>query len=175
MVKIFGVRYSVIGEVVKNFAGVPGRMEEIKLGQPFRVIVDFAHTPNALEQVLTTLKAQKKPKAQLILVFGCAGLRDHAKRPMMGEIAKRLADAVIVTAEDPRTEKLDDIFNQITDGDDWFRREDDRQKAINLAVGMAGPGDIVVATGKGHEKSMCFGITEYPWSDREAFEKAIKQ
>ena len=175
VVKIFGVRYSVIGEVVKNFAGVPGRMEEIKLGQPFRVIVDFAHTPNALEQVLTTLKAQKKPKAQLILVFGCAGLRDHTKRPMMGEIAKRLADAVIVTAEDPRTEKLDDIFNQITDGDDWFRREDDRQKAINLAVGMAGPGDIVVATGKGHEKSMCFGITEYPWSDREAFEKAIKQ
>ena len=182
VVKIFGVRYSVVSEVVKNFAGVPGRMEEIKLGQKFRTIVDFAHTPNALEQVLTELKKQlflsldsARDENKLILVFGCAGLRDHAKRPMMGKIARKLADVAIVTAEDPRTEKLDDIFNQITDGDDWFRREDDRQKAINLAVGMAGLGDIVVATGKGHEKSMCFGKTEYPWSDREAVGKAIRR
>lgn len=175
--KIFGIRYSVISEVVKNFAGVPGRMEEIKLGQKFRAIVDFAHTPNALEQVLTELKKQRTKDKKLILVFGCAGLRDHTKRSMMGEIAMRLADKIIITAEDPRTEKLDDIYRQITSplpSGEVFR-VDDRTEAIQMAVSLAKPGDIVVATGKGHEKSMCFGKKEYPWSDREAFEKAIKQ
>ena len=203
VVKIFGVRYSVVSEVVKNFAGVPGRMEEIKLGQKFRTIVDFAHTPNALEQVLTELKKQlflsldsARDENKLILVFGCAGLRDHAKRPMMGKIAARLADKVIITAEDPRTESLDDIYRQITSslpspesstsrfagrrggstavGGEVFR-VDDRQLAINKAVSLAKPGDIVVVTGKGHEKSMCFGKTEYPWSDREAVGKAIRR
>ena len=189
VVKIFGVQYSVISEVAKNFAGVPGRMEEIRQGQPFRAIVDFAHTPNALEQVLTTLKKELGVRSQLILVFGCAGLRDHSKRPMMGRIATKLADVVIVTAEDPRTESLDEIFKQITSPlpSPEFRRGgstavegevfrvDDRQKAINKAVAMAKPGDIVVVTGKGHEKSMCFGKTEYPWSDREALTTAIRK
>lgn len=171
--------------VVRSFSGVPGRMEEIKLGQPFRVIVDFAHTPNALEQVLSSLKNSKK----LILVFGCAGLRDHSKRPMMGEIAVKYADKVIVTAEDPRTESLDEIYRNITsldfpplklrggteEGDTGkVLRIDDRQTAINKAVTLARKGDIVVVTGKGHEKSMCFGTTEYPWSDQEAVKKAIK-
>lgn len=182
--KVFGIRESVIGGVVKNFAGVPGRMEEIKLGQKFRAIVDFAHTPNALEQVLGELKRQKAKGKSLIVVFGCAGLRDHSKRPMMGEIAARLADKVIITAEDPRTESLDDIYKQIVSktspptpllnsGEGNAIREDDRQKAIEMAVKMAKPGDIVVATGKGHEKSICFGTREYPWSDQEAMIKAI--
>ncbi len=180
VVRIFKVQGSIINKVVQNFAGVPGRMEEIKLGQNFRAIVDFAHTPNALEQVLRELKNQKSKGKSLIVVFGCAGLRDKSKRPMMGEIAARLADKVIITAEDPRSERLEDIYNQIISKvqDSRFNkifREDDRQKAINMAVKMAKPGDIVVATGKGHEKSMCFGKTEYPWSDREAFEKAIKK
>ena len=200
--KIFGIQYSVIGEVVKEFSGVPGRMEEIKWPKSclpagrFRAIVDFAHTPNALLQVLKELKNQKPKNSKLILIFGCAGLRDHSKRPMMGEIAMRFADKVIITAEDPRTESLDDIYRQITspppspesnssrfaskrggstavEGEVF--RIDDRTKAIQMAVDMAEPGDIVVATGKGHERSMCFGKKEYPWSDREAFEKAIKQ
>lgn len=173
--RIFNVQDSIINKAVREFKGVPGRMEEIRLGQPFRVIVDFAHTPNALEQVLKELKKQKAKGKRLILVFGCPSRRDTIKRPIMGQIAIKLADRVIITAEDPRTESLDEIYAQITGGEEGFLREDDRQKAINLAVGMAGPGDIVVATGKGHEKSMCFGTTEYPWSDREAFEKAIKQ
>lgn len=187
--KMFDIQYSIINEVVKNFTGVPGRMEEIKLGQKFRAIVDFAHTPNALEQVLKVLRVQRVAHKKLIVVFGCAGLRDHTKRPMMGDAARKLADVAIVTAEDPRTEKMDDIYRQITSPlpSPEFRRggstamegevfrEDDRQKAINLAVGMAKPGDIVVVTGKGHEKSMCFGKTEYPWSDQEAFKKAIKK
>jgi UDP-N-acetylmuramoyl-L-alanyl-D-glutamate--2,6-diaminopimelate ligase len=92
---------------------------------------------------------------------------------MMGEIATRLADKVIITAEDPRTESLDTIYADIAAKNSL--REDDRQKAISLAIKLAKKGDIVVATGKGHEKSMCFGTTEYPWSDREAIEKAIKK
>ena len=171
--KIFNLQFSIIKKTIDNFAGVPGRMEEIKLGQPFRAIVDFAHTPNALEQVLKTLSAQRSAHKKLILAFGCAGLRDHTKRPMMGKIARKLADVVIVTAEDPRTEKLDDIYRQITAVGGEVFRVDDRQLAINKAVSLAKPGDIVVVTGKGHEKSMCFGTTEYPWSDREAVIKAI--
>jgi len=185
-----GVDKRLRDEAIKNFTGVPGRMEEVRLGQKFRAIVDFAHTPNALEQVLKTLSVQRSAHKKLILVFGCAGLRDHTKRPMMGEIAKRLADIAIVTAEDPRTESLDEIYRQIVSGitpldpplnlrggnpkgEGDIIREDDRQKAINLAVAMAKSGDIVVVTGKGHEKSMCFGKIEYPWSDREAIVMAI--
>jgi UDP-N-acetylmuramoyl-L-alanyl-D-glutamate--2,6-diaminopimelate ligase len=154
-------------------------MEEIKLGQKFRAIVDFAHTPNALENVLNTLKKSLAKGHKLIVIFGCAGLRDHSKRPMMGEIATRLADKVVVTAEDPRTEDLGDIFGQIMSGvhdskSNKVIREDDRQKAIELAVKLAEAGDIVVATGKGHEKSMCFGTREYPWSDQEAMKRAIR-
>lgn len=171
--KILDIRSQIIEDVVNKFSGVPGRMEEVRLGQNFRAIIDFAHTPNALEQVLKMLKSQCSRHNKIILVFGCAGLRDHSKRPMMGEIAMRLADKVIITAEDPRTETLDSIYRDIAA--EGSIREDDRQKAIELAVSLAQPGDIVVATGKGHEKSMCFGKTEYPWSEREAFEKAIKQ
>lgn len=173
--KILDVRSQIIEQVVNDFSGVPGRMEEIRQGQPFRAMVDFAHTPNALKEVLTELKRQKAKGKKLILVFGSAGLRDHTKRPMMGEAAKRLADVAIVTAEDPRTESLGDIYNQITGGKEGFVREDDRQKAINMAVAMAKAGDMVVVTGKGHEKSMCFGKTEYPWSDKEALTTAIKK
>jgi len=154
-------------------------MEEIRAGQKFRAVVDFAHTPNALEQALKTLRSQLKSGKQLILVFGCAGLRDHSKRPLMGNVATMLADKVIVTAEDPRIEKLDAIYEDITYGLSAkqllkVQRLDDRQQAIALAVSLAKPGDIVVATGKGHEKSMCFGTVEYPWSDRESMEQAIR-
>ena len=130
----------------------------------------------------------------MLVVFGCAGLRDHSKRPLMGKIAVKYADKVIITAEDPRTETLDSIYSDITSSttplpppklggggrqagggtrEDKVLRIDDRQQAIQKAVSLAKKGDIVVITGKGHEKSMCFGKTEYPWSDREALEKVI--
>lgn len=169
--KLLGVEKHV-PLVVRSFSGVPGRMEEVALGQKFRAVVDFAHTPNALENVLKTLRKQMK-MGRLILVFGCAGLRDHSKRPMMGKIATKLADVVIVTAEDPRTETLESIYRDIAAVGSI--REDDRQKAIELAVSLAQPGDTVVVTGKGHEKSMCFGKSEYRWSDREALMTAIKK
>jgi len=165
---------SQIQEVIKNFRGVPGRMEEIKRGQNFRAIVDFAHTPNALEQILSTLKKSldsARDEHQLILVFGCAGLRDKTKRPLMGQVAVKYADKIIITAEDPRTEKLDDIYKDIAAVGSI--REDNRQKAIELAVSMARKGDIVVVTGKGHEKSMCFGTTEIPWSDQNTVKEAL--
>jgi UDP-N-acetylmuramoyl-L-alanyl-D-glutamate--2,6-diaminopimelate ligase len=119
---------------------------------------------------------------RVILVFGSAGLRDQAKRRMMGEVAGRMADLTIITAEDPRTESLDAIMSAIAEGvESQGRREGvdfwrmaDRGEAIHRAVQMARPGDVVVACGKGHEQSMCFGTHEYPWDDREAMRFALR-
>lgn len=178
-----GIEEKVIREAILSFEPVQGRMEEIKEGQKFRVIIDFAHTPNGLEKVLTTLKDQKG-KSKLIVVFGCAGLRDVQKRPMMGEIATTLADLMILTAEDPRTEDVNEIIEQIARGcrkaggveDKTFFRVPDRQEAIDFAIQkLTKKDDIVVICGKGHEKSMCFGKTEVPWSDQKAVRKALKK
>jgi len=175
------VPFEAMQEGVVAVRGVPGRMERIVLGQDFIAIVDFAHTPNALRRVLET--ARCLTDGRVIVVFGCAGLRDMAKRPMMGEIAGKLADRVVITAEDPRTEDLDTIMAQIAvgcesagcrEGEDYWR-VGDRGEAIQFAVKMARAGDLVIVTGKGHEQSMCFGITEVPWDDREAVRKALNR
>jgi len=156
--------------------GVPGRMERIDLGQPFTAIVDFAHTPNALEQALRTLRPLTT--GRLIVVFGCAGERDIFKRPMMGRVAGHYADVIVLTAEDPRREPLDQIIEQIAAGIDnpsaQVLRAPDRGEAIQKACALARPGDIVVSCGKGHEQSMCFGMTETPWDDREAMRQALR-
>ncbi|MEK7610897.1 MAG: UDP-N-acetylmuramoyl-L-alanyl-D-glutamate--2,6-diaminopimelate ligase [Patescibacteria group bacterium] len=174
---------------LQSFQTLPGRFEEIKTGRDFRVVVDFAHTPNALESVLSISrkiliiptplgsrlpdpKDEKPQEPKLIVVFGCAGERDSGKRPLMGEIAGRLADISILTAEDPRREDVNGIIEQIAagcqkSGEHIFIKEPDRRKAIELAINMAKAGDLIIITGKGHEKSMCFGTTEYPWSDQE--------
>ena len=179
-----GISVEKIKKAILTFKGVVGRMEKIEEGQDFKVIIDFAHTPNALEQVLKFLKSIKSGKSKLIVVFGCAGLRDSDKRPIMGEIACRLADLVVLTAEDPRTEDVNDIFDQIAGGCEGiggvegkaYYKIPDRQEAINFAIQkLAKKGDTVVICGKGHEKSMCFGHTEYPWSDQEAAKKALKE
>ncbi len=160
---------------VAAMKGVPGRMERIDLGQPFTAIVDFAHTPNALEQCLKTLRPLAKGK--LIAVFGCAGERDKQKRPLMGRVAAQYADDVVLTAEDPRREPLERILDEIQAGvanpDARMHRVPDRAEAIRFACSLARPGDIVVSCGKGHEQSMCFGTTETPWDDREAMRRAI--
>ena len=157
--------------------GVPGRMERISLGQSYTAIVDFAHTPNALEQALRTLRPLTA--GQLIVVFGCAGERDTFKRPMMGRVAGQYADCVVLTAEDPRRESLDQIIDQIAAGIENASAEvlrvPDRAEAIRVACAMARPGDIVVSCGKGHEQSMCFGTTETPWDDREAMRAAVTE
>ena len=166
---------------VKALRAVPGRWERIDEGQDFLAMVDFAHTPNALERVLQT--ARRMTKGRVIVVFGSAGLRDVDKRGLMGHVAGRLADKVIITAEDPRTESLEDISAAIAEGvtaegrnegqDFW--RIGDRAEAIRFAVKLARTGDMVLSCGKGHEQSMCFGATEYPWDDRQAMRAALQR
>lgn len=177
--KIYTASDATIHKVISKFKGIPGRREEIKLGQKFRVIIDFAHTPNALRQLLIQLKKELPQGKRLILVFGCAGHRDHQKRPQMGKIAHQLTDKVIITIEDPRNENLSDIFKQITSNiplsSQKIIRNDNRQKAIDLAFTLAESDDIIVITGKGHEKTMCVDGIEYPWSDQSAVRNAVKQ
>ena len=160
---------------------VPGRWERIDEGQAFMAIVDFAHTPNALDSALRA--ARHMTAGQVIVVFGSAGLRDVEKRGLMGRVAGRLADQVVITAEDPRTESLDGIMATIAQGvaaegkqegrDYW--RIGDRAEAIRFAVRLARPGDVVMSCGKGHEQSMCFGTTEYPWDDRQAMREGLRR
>jgi UDP-N-acetylmuramoyl-L-alanyl-D-glutamate--2,6-diaminopimelate ligase len=170
-----GVSPQFMQEGVQRVRSVPGRMERIDRGQPFTVIVDFAHTPNALESALKT--ARSLTSKRVIVVFGCAGLRDVRKRPMMGEVAGRLADQVVITAEDPRTEPLHKIMQQIDGGVQEAKGNSvmvaDRQEAIAFAIKHAQPGDLVIVTGKGHERSMCFGTTETPWSDQDAVMRVL--
>ncbi len=171
-----GIPDTAIQAGVRAMRGVPGRMERIERGQPFTALVDFAHTPNALAQALTTVRAMLSPAGRLIVVFGSAGLRDREKRHLMGEVAARLADLTVITAEDPRTEDLAAIMAETAtalacagrlEGQDFVRIAD-RQRAILFAVQQAQPGDAVIVCGKGHEQSMCFGNVEHPWRDQDA-------
>jgi UDP-N-acetylmuramoyl-L-alanyl-D-glutamate--2,6-diaminopimelate ligase len=168
-------------EGISSLEAVPGRMERISLGQDFTAIVDFAHTPNALAVALQAVR-QMTP-GRVIAVFGSAGLRDRAKRRMMAEVSTELADLTILTAEDPRTESLDDILAEMAEaaegkggleGTDFWRIPD-RGEAIREAIRLAKPGDLVAAFGKGHEQSMCFGETEYAWDDRIAMRAALAE
>ena len=177
-----GISKKIITKALNNFQGVKGRMEEVDMGQDYQVKVDFAHTPNGLKQALKTLKSRIKGQgSRVIAVFGAAGERDKLKRPKMGKIAAIYADICVLTAEDPRSEKVEDICWQIArglvrsgkkEGSDFYQIYD-RQKAIEFAVKLAKPGDIVVCFGKSHEKSMCFGKKEYPWDEFKAVERAI--
>lgn len=173
-----GIKEETIRKSLAAFKGIVGRMEEIDEGQNFKAVVDFAHTPNALEQTLKTLREGLVKDRRLVVVFGAAGLRDKEKRPLMGKIAGKWADFSVVTAEDPRTERVEDICEQIVQGisevGGKFKVIYNRQEAINYAVKeLARKGDTIVVCGKGHEKSMCYGKKEYPWSDQEAVKKAI--
>jgi UDP-N-acetylmuramoyl-L-alanyl-D-glutamate--2,6-diaminopimelate ligase len=161
--------------------GIPGRMERIDLGQPFAAIVDFAHTPNALQNAIETVR--QLTENRVIVAFGSAGLRDKEKRRMMAEVSFALADITIITAEDPRTESLDGILAEMAAAAEarggvegqTFWRVADRGDAIRLAISLAQPGDVVMACGKGHEQSMCFGDVEYLWDDRIAMRAALAE
>lgn len=156
-----------------NTKTLEGRWEVIQK-QPVKVVVDFAHTPNALEKMLQYAR-QDNMQGKIIVVFGTAGKRDFEKRPMMGKVAGTLADIVVLTAEDPRGENVVNINRQIAMGlqeagkienKDYFSIVD-RKEAIDYAIKNAQPGDTVIITGKGHEKSMNLdGVTEIPWSDQ---------
>lgn len=181
----------MVARGIANLPGVPGRMEMLALGQNFTAIVDFAHTPNALRVSLETARLilahlRLEPgaeKGRVISVFGSAGLRDREKRRMMAEVSVELADITILTAEDPRTESLDGILEEMAVGarakggleGKTFWRVRDRGDAIRKALQLASAGDLVIACGKGHEQSMCFGNTEYMWDDRTAMRAALSE
>jgi len=177
-----GIGPAAIETGVRTTASIPGRMERIDAGQHFTAIVDFAHTPNALARALETVRRMVAPGGRLIVVFGSAGLRDRAKRRLMGDVAARLADITLVTAEDPRTADLPAIMAETAtalatagrvEGADFFCIAD-RQRAILHAVRLAHPGDVVIVCGKGHEQSMCFGAIEHPWRDQDALRWALE-
>ena len=175
-----GIAPDAIQAGIRAMRGVIGRMERMECGQEFLALVDFAHSPASLERALTTLRPLVGTSpGRLIAVFGSAGLRDRAKRRLMGEVSGRLADFTVITAEDPRTEDLGEINRAIAGGVEVHAPQSaytivpDRTEAIQYAVDMAQPGDVVAAFGKGHERSMCFGTVETPWSDQDAMRAAL--
>lgn len=176
---VLNVEKESIKKSLESFKGLVGRMDKIKNSKGINVVVDFAHTPNALEQALKSLR--KETKRELIAVFGAAGARDKDKRPMMGEIAARLADKIVLTDEDPRYEDRMKIISEIASGVervDSFSKKDlikepDRLKAIRKAIRLAHRGDTVGIFGKGHERSMNYRGKEKPWSDIEAAQKVL--
>lgn len=155
-------------------AGVPGRMERVDAGQPFTVIVDYAHTTDSLRKVLEVLRSLAT--GRLIVVFGSAGERDPTKRAPMGRVAAELADLVVVTDEDPRLEDPRAINEAIADGaraagardGETLWVIDDRSEAIRRAIGMARDGDVVLLAGKGHERSIVYGTSPRPWDEAGA-------
>lgn len=177
-----GIENKFIKRGLQKITSVSGRMERIDEGQDFVAIVDFAHTPDALEKALKAGRTMLGKDNRLITVFGSAGLRDVQKRFLMAEAAAKFADITVLTAEDPRTESLDSILNMMAEGcrasggieGETFIRVPDRGLAIYEACQMAKPGDLVMACGKGHEQSMCFGTIEYSWDDRDAMRAALR-
>lgn len=173
---------------MNNFTPVSGRMEILK-NTPFVVIVDFAHTSNALLNALDSARKLKGKEGKVIHVFGCAGQRDTSKKYEMGKISRRYADITILTAEDPRLESLKEINDEITRG--WeesenknaklIRYDDDslnvkiRKDALLKAFSIAKEGDVVIVTGKAHEESLCFGQKEYEWNDIKEVKKILKE
>lgn len=161
---------------LKDFPGVPGRLEAVREGQDFTVLVDFAHTPDGLDNVLRSLANHRQ--GRLILVFGCGGDRDRSKRPQMAAIAARHADRVYVTSDNPRSEDPKAIAEEVRAGfpEDFkdFTLVLDRRKAIRQALLDARAGDIVLLAGKGHEQSQIIGKEKLPFSDREEAERVLR-
>lgn len=185
-----GIKPEIAAQGIAALEGIPGRMERIDLGQNFTAIVDFAHTPNALKValeagrgMLAEVKEERGKNKRVVVVFGSAGLRDKGKRKMMAEIGAELADVCILTAEDPRTESLAGILEEMAAGatskggreNESFWRIPDRGEAIRFAMSLAREGDIVLVCGKGHEQSLCFGAKEFLWDDRVAVRAALSE
>jgi UDP-N-acetylmuramoyl-L-alanyl-D-glutamate--2,6-diaminopimelate ligase len=160
---------------LRSFKGVPGRMERIDLGQPFNVLVDYAHTDDALRNALGMLRPITP--GRLLVVFGCGGNRDRTKRPLMTKAVQAFADFAIATADNPRTEPLAQIFDDMRAGvtaSDKITWIDDRRRAISLALDLAKPGDSLVIAGKGHESFQEFADTVFPFDDRQVARELIQ-
>jgi UDP-N-acetylmuramoyl-L-alanyl-D-glutamate--2,6-diaminopimelate ligase len=165
-----GLDLKTIACGLASLAAIPGRLENVKPDAPFTILVDYAHTDDALDNVLSTLKPLCK--GRLIVLFGCGGDRDKTKRPRMAKVAEKYADLLIVTSDNPRTENPDDIINEIVAGfvkpaSPKIKVEQDRRKAIALAVKSAKANDIVLLAGKGHENYQIIGKEKFPFSDKQ--------
>ncbi len=207
-----GIPPEQIRKGIASLSAVLGRMQRMDCGQDFLAVVDFAHSPASLERALETLRPlvagdSGNGGGRLIAIFGCAGLRDRGKRRLMGQVSGRLADFTVITAEDPRTEDLEEINREIAAGvrevvkdaaggegeqarnhiesagqtgtqseasSPCYAIVPDRAEAIRFGVEMARAGDVVASFGKGHERSMCYGETEYPWNEQEAMLSALR-
>jgi UDP-N-acetylmuramoyl-L-alanyl-D-glutamate--2,6-diaminopimelate ligase len=179
-----GFDLKTIANGLSNFDSVPGRLEKVDFEGNFTVLIDYAHTDDALKNVLSTLRPICK--GRLIVVFGCGGDRDRTKRPRMAKVAEQLADIIIVTSDNPRTENPNNIINDITKGfvkpcDTQYTIrntnivEPDRAKAIELSVNLARKDDIVLIAGKGHEDYQIIGKEKVHFSDKETVEKYLKK
>ncbi len=176
-----GIPLATAKAALEKARPVRGRMERIDAGQPFSVIVDYAHTPESLDKVLSLLRPLTKGK--LIAVFGSAGERDRAKRPRLAEVAARYADLFVITQEDPRLEDPKQILSEIEAGavaagkraGDDFLVIDDRREAVREAIRRANDGDTVLLAGKGHEGSIIVGEEKLPWDEAGAARGALRE
>ena len=165
---VLGIPFDKIAEGLKNAETVKGRCELVAIDKPYKVIIDYAHTPDGMENILTTVNEFKKGK--VICVFGCGGDRDKGKRPKMGAMGKKYSDIVVVTSDNPRSEKpesiIEDIMVGISDRTDVYT-EPDRKKAIQLAMSIAKKDDIVLLLGKGHETVQKFKDYNIEFDERK--------
>lgn len=199
--KLLGIPYTSLQQTIKDFPETKGRREEIANELGIRCIIDFAHTPQALESTLQSIKTTN-PNQKIITVFGATGGRDPGKRPLMGQIVSNLSNITIITSDDTRNEKIENIATQIQSGINSSVKKleftqpvptkkellnakkivkdthiyifiPNRQDAITTAILLAQKGDIVITCGKGHEQTMLLGKTEYPWSESEAIRTGL--
>lgn len=164
---------------ISRLESAPGRLETLRGPKDLSVVIDYAHTPDALENVLTTLR-DIAPERELICLFGCGGDRDKTKRPEMAQVAQRLADRIIVTSDNSRTERTSDIMEDIKAGMDAKGRArtlfiEDRKEAIRAAIMMAGPGATVLLAGKGHETYQIIGTEKHRFDEKEIVAEIFKE
>lgn len=179
--RALGLEWDEITAGIRSFSGVPGRFERVELGQPFLVIVDYAHTDDALRNVLSVARQlldAKGGRGRILTVFGCGGDRDRTKRPLMGMAAAEGSQFVVLTSDNPRSEDPLAIMNDALVGlrrfDTPQLAEPDREKAIQLAMAEAKPGDIVIIAGKGHETYQVLASGTIAFDDREVARKALQ-
>ncbi|MCW3023475.1 MAG: UDP-N-acetylmuramoyl-L-alanyl-D-glutamate--2,6-diaminopimelate ligase [Conexibacter sp.] len=170
--RALGVDDATIAAALPGAGGVPGRFEPVDAGQEFAVVVDYSHKPDALDNVLRT--ARELATGRLIVVVGAGGDRDRGKRPLMGAAAAEHADAVILTSDNPRSEDPEAILDAMAEGAPQAQRITDRRAAIEHAIGLAGPGDVVLIAGKGHETYQeIAGGVKLPFDDREVAREVL--
>jgi UDP-N-acetylmuramoyl-L-alanyl-D-glutamate--2,6-diaminopimelate ligase len=173
-----GLSNDVIETGIRNLESVSGRFQRIDLGQPFLVIVDYAHTDDALENLIRTAR-ELNPKARIITLFGCGGEKDRTKRPVMGEVTGQLSDLTILSSDNPRGEDslkiISDIIVGLQKTAGKYLIEPDREKAIGMAMEEARSGDIVLLAGKGHENYQILADRTVEFDDREVARRALRE